>query len=222
MSAGGAIRVLIADDHALVREGLKHLVSNQEDMQVVAEATDGQETLALAQATQPAVVLLDMSMPGWDGITTAKALGRACPESRIIALTRHTDRTFVDKMFQLGAWGYVLKQSSSAELTRAIRIVANGSRYVDQALQNAAEPKPPVTPAPPAADGEGAVDLTRDEERVLRLVAQSYSNSEIARQLTSSVETVADLKYRAMAKARLSTRLHVIRYAEKHGWLSGK
>lgn len=214
------IRVLIADDHALVRDGLKRLVSDQDDMQVVAEAEDGQNALAMAQATNPAVVLLDMSMPGWDGVTTAQAFQQSCPETRIIAVTRHTDRTYVDRMFQLGAAGYVLKQSSSAELTRAIRVVANGGRYLDAALQKASEPTTRASSAPSPGDGAAGADLTADEERVLRLVAEAYSNGEIARHLTTSVEAVVDLKHRAMNKARLSTRLHVIRYAEEHGWIT--
>lgn len=214
------IRVLIADDHALVRDGLKRLVADQADMQVVAAAENGQQALAMAQATKPAVVLLDMSMPGWDGVTTAQAFEQTCPDARVIAVTRHTDRTYVDKMFQLGAAGYVLKQSSSSELTRAIRIVADGGRYLDPALQNDAEANARASSAPAPNDGETGPDLTADEERVLRLVAQSYSNGEIARHLTASVEAVADLKRRAMSKARLPTRVHVIRYAEEHGWIT--
>src|SRR5262245_9890704 len=113
MSSNARLRVLLADDHEMVRDGLKRLINEQSDMEVVAEAGDGREALRLAELREPDVVLVDISMPGVDGVTMSQELARVCPRVRIVAVTRHDDSAFVGRMLDAGAMGYVLKQSPS-------------------------------------------------------------------------------------------------------------
>jgi DNA-binding NarL/FixJ family response regulator len=210
------IGVLVVDDHALVRDGLKRVIADQPDMVVVGEASNGGEAVAEAQRHMPLILLLDVSMPGSDGIAVAQTLNATCPEVRVIAVTRHTDDVFVAKMFRAGAAGYVLKQSPTAELLRAIRAVAAGNQYTDSALRVAAAPR---ASSMYSADVAALLEpLTPGEEQVLQLLAHAYSNQEIARQLRLDSQTVADLKTAAMRKAGLETRLDVMSYATRRGW----
>jgi DNA-binding NarL/FixJ family response regulator len=213
------LRILLADDHALVREGLKRLIDEQSDMQVVAEAGDGPEALRQCQQVHPDVALVDVSMPVWDGVKTAEMLRSACPEVRIVSVTRHNDDSFVRRMFEAGAVGYVLKQSRSTDLTEAIRSVARGDRFVDPAIRLA-----PVGPARARPTGEGldtksSAMLSADEERVLRLVALSQSGREIGERLALNIDMVLALRRDAMAKLGLQSRIQVIDFARKSGWL---
>lgn len=128
------LRVLPAEDHVTVREGLRRLVDEQGDMEVVAEAGDGREAARLAQELVPDVAVMDVSMPGWDGLKATRELSGACPQVRVLALTRHEDPGFIAEMLKAGAKGYVLKQSASGELIRAVRAVAAGQCYLDPAV----------------------------------------------------------------------------------------
>jgi two-component system, NarL family, response regulator NreC len=135
MSNETKIRVLVADDHVMVRNGLKRLINDQRDMVVVAEAADGPAAVRLSESSLPDLALVDMSMPGWDGITTAQNIAAACPGVRIIAVTRHGEEPFVSRMLNAGASGYVLKQSSSSALLQAVRTVAKGGQYIDPGIR---------------------------------------------------------------------------------------
>jgi DNA-binding NarL/FixJ family response regulator len=208
--------VLLADDHLLVRDGLKRVVNEQPDMDVIAEAGEGREAGRLAQNHAPDIALLDVSMPGWAGVTLAQEMTRTCPQVRIIAVTRHDDEGFLTRMLNAGAHGYVLKQSPSAELVRAIRAVAQGQQHIDSAVRrHVSEPPPPTLHNIDAAVSE---PLTSLEEDVLRLVAATCSNQGIAELLTLPVEEVASLKRIAMRKTGLVTRLQVISFARSLGW----
>jgi DNA-binding NarL/FixJ family response regulator len=211
------LRVLIADDHALVRDGLRRLINDQSDMVVVGEVTNGGDAVAEAQRLSPRVVLIDISMPGPDGITVARAITAVCPDTKIIAVSRHTDLVFVTQMMRAGAAGYVLKQSPSAELLQALRAVANGHEYIDVSLKGA--PASDVAKAPdlmgPAVAREPLKPL---EEAVLQLVARAHSNHEISEQIGVVVDDVASIKSIAMRKAGLKTRVDVIEYAHQRGW----
>jgi DNA-binding NarL/FixJ family response regulator len=152
VDSGSRLRVLVAEDHTLVRDGLKRMIGDQPDMVVVGEATSGDEVVAEANRLSPSIVLVDISMPGADGITVAQRLTATCPGARIIAVTRHTDAVFVTRMLRAGAAGYVLKQSPSAELLRAMRAVADGEQYVDAALRVTHAADVPRTTAPSSPD----------------------------------------------------------------------
>ena len=128
------ITVLLADDHETVREGLRLLVNHQPDMHVVAEAGDGASAIASAQASKPDVIVLDLTMPGMNGLAAARALHASLPSAAVVALTRHGDRAYVRELFAAGASAYVLKQSASSELLAAIRSAVVGYRYVDSTL----------------------------------------------------------------------------------------
>jgi DNA-binding NarL/FixJ family response regulator len=174
-----AIRVMLADDHLVVREGLRLLVDGQPDMEVVAEAADGQEAVRLAKTLLPDVLVMDVSMPVMNGLKASTTLGATCPDVKILTLSRHSDEAFVRQLVGAGVRGYVLKQSAHSELIGAIRTVASGGSYVDPALAGRVlsgfarrgEPK----------------ELGKREAEVLRLVARGYSNKEIGARLDISV-----------------------------------
>lgn len=210
------LKILLADDHALVREGLKRLIDDQPDMQVTAEAGDGVRAVRLAQDLTPDIALVDVSMPGLDGVQATQMITAACPRVKVIALTRHDDGSFVRRLLEAGAAGYVLKQSASTELTRAIRAVAAGERYVDSAIRGTSAVPPPSAPAAPATNGAG---LTTDEEQVLRLIALGHSHSEIATRLALDVARVLEIRATATSKTGGSSRVAIVRYAESRGWL---
>jgi DNA-binding NarL/FixJ family response regulator len=206
------IRVLLAEDHETVREGLRLLVNAQGDMEVVGEVGDGRAVVERAGTLKPDVVILDLSMPGMSGLAATRALKRSGAASAIVALTRHADHAFVEELLEAGAAAYVLKQSASAELVRAIRVAAAGGRYLDPALpadDAARDPRRRAT-TPRATDRE---------IEVLRLIAAGHSNKEIAAALGISVKTVEVHKANAMLKLGLRGRTDVVRYAVMNGWL---
>jgi two-component system response regulator NreC len=206
------IRVLLAEDHETVREGLRLLVDAQADMRVVGEAGNGRAAVERAGALKPDVVVLDLTMPEMSGLAAAKALKHASSATAVVALTRHDDDAYVQELFALGAAAYVLKQSASAELLRAIRTAASGGRYLDPGL-----------PSPQAARDSrkrpGAPRITEREEEVLRMMAAGHSNKDIATSLEISIKTVEVHKANAMRKLGLHGRTDVVRYAVLNGWL---
>lgn len=215
------IRVVIADDHAVVRDGLRALVEAEPDLHVVGESGDGHETYRQARELAPDVLLLDLSMPGLGGADTAMQLARDCPEVRVLVLTMHEERGYVTRLLRAGAAGYVLKRTASAELVRAIRIVAAGGSYVDPSLAGTLLGPPRPTPG----GGTTAVarqTLTAREEEVLRLVAIGHTNKEIAAALEISVKTVETHKANGMAKLGVRTRVALVRYGISEGWLGGE
>ena len=210
------IRDLLADDHAVVRAGLKALVDGQPDLEVVAEAGDGPTALRLAAAAKPDVAVLDFAMPGLDGAETAERLRQVSPGTRSLALTVHEDRSYLKQVLQAGASGYVLKRSAAEELIHASRAVAAGGVYLDPALAGRVV-EGYVGEA--AAGGTAAVELSDREAEVLRLIAQGFANKEIAARLGVSIKTVETYKARSMQKLGLNSRVDIIRYALGRGWL---
>ncbi len=210
-----AARVLLIDDHPLVREGLKTLIDSQPDLRVVGEASSEDEAVRIVAAVSAEIALVDVSLPGRGGVSVTERIVSIAPTIRVIGVTRHTDPAIVSKMLGAGAWGYVLKQSASSQLLRAIRLVAAGERFVDPALQREGTVENSQTARRELA---AAGDLTSLEEQVLRLIAEAQSNQEIARRLALPVSEVAELKSSGMKKAGLISRLHVIAYVQSRGW----
>jgi two-component system, NarL family, response regulator NreC len=209
------LRVFLADDHAIVREGLKALINNQPDIEVVGEASDGRETVRAASACAPDIVVMDLSMPHLNGVQATGELRRSCPSARVLALSVHEETSYFRTMLEAGASGYVLKRSAADVLVTAIRAVAAGEVYLDPSLSGrivSAFTSRPESGGPPT-------DLSDREADVLRLIATGYSNKEIGAQLGISVKTVETYKARAMHKLDLDGRVAIVRYAAMQGWL---
>ncbi len=212
------IRVLIVEDHETVREGLRLIIDTQEDMQVCGEAGDGREAIRLAQELIPDVLLMDISMPGLNGLTAAAKLKRVAPQIKILTLTRHTDEAYLQELLQAGVSGYVLKQSAASELLRGIRAVAAGGNYLDPAMTGKVFGNYVGKSAKPRGETRGA-QLTERESESLRHIALGYSNKEIAERLYISVKTVEAHKANALRKLDMHSRIDIVRYAILQGWM---
>ncbi len=213
----GRLRILLADDHVVVREGLRLVIEGQKDMVVVSEAGDGASAIQQAQELKPDVVIMDISMPGMNGLVATRTLKRVLPHCVVVTLTRHGDDAYLQELMRAGASAYVLKQSAPLELITAIRTCASGGQYLDSALTAR------VTAGFLGRDGRkvtqpGATPSERESE-VLRLIAAGYSNKEIATRLTLSVKTVEAHKANAMRKLGLNGRIDIVKYAILQGWL---
>jgi DNA-binding NarL/FixJ family response regulator len=211
------LRVLLADDHAVLREGMKALINAEMGMEVVGEAADGQTALQQVRSLRPDVVVMDVSMPLLSGAQATAQLQEECPHVKVLALTVHEDRSYLQALMAAGAAGYVLKRAATEELIRAIRAVAAGGIYLDprvagKLVSNVGRSSSAATPA------RGS-ELSDRELEVLRMIAQGYSSKEIAARLTISVKTVDTYKTRSMEKLGLDSRVDLVRYAVQQGWL---
>src|SRR5262245_52569676 len=175
------LRILIADDHAIVRQGLKLLIDSQPDMKVVAEAASGDAVLEHAAAAKPHIVVMDISMPGINGLLATRILKQRQPGITVVALTRHEDKTYLEELLRAGASGYVLKQSAPTEFLRAVRAVAAGGIYLDPSMTAQVAESLLGTKAHVQVDA--GAKITERETQVLRLVAVGHSNVEIAEKL---------------------------------------
>ena len=211
------IRILLVDDHTTVRQALKLLIDGQPDMAVVGEASDGATALQQAQTLLPDVVVMDISMPGMNGLAATKKLKRAQPNVAIIVLTRHADDVYMQELLSAGVSGYVLKQGGSDEFLRALRVGATGGQYLDSAMMKRVTAEF-VSSHVKRSDRHST--LTGRESDVLRLIAAGYSNKEVGGRLAISVKTVEVHKANAMRKLDLKGRVHIIRYAALQGWLN--
>ena len=211
------IRVMLAEDHRTVREGLKLLVGAQPDMEVVGEAENGREAVRDAQRLLPDVLVMDVSMPELNGLKATQKLTESCPAVRVLTLTRHSDDGYLQELLRAGACGYVLKQSASAELLHAIRAVAAGGKYLDPAVTDKVASGYAARSS--RLRGEAKKELSERETEVLRLIAWGHSNKEIAARLDLSVKTVEVHKANAMRKLGIASRIDIVRYALLQGWL---
>lgn len=213
------IRILIADDHAVVRSGLTMLINAQEDMEIVDSAADGKEAFEKALQLQPDVVLMDLSMPpGENGLSATTRLKEAVPKIQILILTMHDDEEYLFRVLQAGASGYILKSAPDVDLISAIRTISQGAAYLYPSatklliqeffhrIRN-------------GEDVEKFNVLTEREQEILSLIAKGYSNKEIAELLVVSVKTVETHKTKIMEKLHLKTRPELVRYAIKKGLL---
>jgi DNA-binding NarL/FixJ family response regulator len=211
------LRILLADDHVTVRHGLKLIIDNEPDMKVVAEASDGQGAIQLAAVAKPDVIVMDISMPGMNGLTATQTLKRQQPRTAVITLTRHSDDAYLQELLRAGVSGYVLKQSAPAELLQAIRAAAGGGQFIDSALTGRVTAEFLLRKSP-RAHGARALPTER-ESNVLRLIAAGYSNKEIAGRMSLSIKTVEAHKANAMRKLGLTGRVDIVKYAILQGWL---
>lgn len=209
------LNILLVDDHAVVRDGLRMLIDAQTDMTVIGEACDGEHVLRLAKELQPDLVIMDISMPGVNGVQATERLQAAYPHIKIIVLSSYSDEAHIRQALASGAASYVLKRTIAEELIRAIRTVATGGVYIDPAIAGmVANGYAKALP-----ENKGAESLTKREHEVLLDVAYGYTNKEIADRLFMSVKTVEGHKARIREKLNLATRAEIVRYALHQGWL---
>jgi DNA-binding NarL/FixJ family response regulator len=214
-----SVRILLVDDHEMVRAGLRAILAAEPDMDVVGEAADGEDAVQQAATLAPDVVVMDLSMPTMPGTKATETIHRDAPATKVIALTRHSEPAHLQQVLRAGAAGYVLKQSSSAVLVQAVRAVVGGGTFLD----------PGVAREVTARFGSRAVTLQTErpalsgrEAEVLRFVAWGHSNKEIAQELGLSVKTVETHKANAMHKLGMTSRIEIVRYALLEGWLEAR
>ncbi|HEU5277975.1 MAG TPA: response regulator transcription factor [Gaiellaceae bacterium] len=209
------IKVVLIDDHAVVRSGLRLLLDSEEDMEVVGEGGNAKDAIFRARALKPDVILLDVVMPGESGVEVLPRLLKESPDSKVLVLSMQDDPSYVREAFAAGASGYVLKEAADEEVVSAIREIAGGGRYVHPALgarMVAAEAEERA-----AAEAD---PLSEREREVLRLLALGHTNQEIAQELYISVRTAESHRAHIMQKLRLSTRAELVRYALSAGLLT--
>jgi len=211
------VRVVLADDHPIVREGLKRLLDAQPDMHVVGEAADGEAAWHAAMTLAPDILVMDLSMPVLGGAEATARVQRDCPGVKVLALTVHEERAYLTQLLRAGASGYVLKRAASAELVHAVRTVAAGGTYVDPSVAGALVDG--YLDAEAAAEQPQHDVLSAREREVLLRIAQGFSNKEIAAELALSVKTVETYKARVADKLGLRSRVDMVRYAARRGWL---
>jgi two-component system response regulator NreC len=212
--ASNRIRILIGDDHAVVRSGLRLLLESEQDIEVVGEAGTVSEAVLETRAAKPDVVLMDVVMPGQSGIEGIPAVLKEAPDAKVLLLSMQDDPQYVRQAFGAGACGYVLKEAADTELVAAVREVAGGGRYVHPALGAR------LAAAEAEELARADADPLSDREReVMRLLALGHTNQEIAKMLFISVRTAETHRAHIMQKLRLSTRAELVAYAIDHGLL---
>ena len=210
------LRILLADDHVTMRRGLGLLIDNEPDMKVVSEVSDGGAAIREAAALKPDVVVMDISMPGVNGLAATRTLKQQQPDIAIVTLTRHADHAYVQELLRAGVSGYVLKQSAPSELLQAIRAAAAGGQYLDSTLTARVTA---LVVGRANKMNRPAARLSERESDVLRLIASGYSNKEIASELSLSVKTIEAHKANAMRKLGITGRIGIVKYAVLQGWL---
>jgi len=210
------IRILIADDHGLIRAGLRALLENVPEIQVVGEAADGVSIVKLVAELLPNIVLMDISMPGMNGIEATSKVREISPETQVLAMTVHEDESMLREMIRAGASGYIIKRALESELIQAIRIISQGNVYIYPSLTRAL-----LKDVAPDASDNGAKkdDLTPREKDVLQLLARGYTNRQIAQELSISPRTVEGHRSSLVGKLGFSSRMELLNFAEENGLL---
>jgi len=216
LDAMDKLKILIADDHALLRDGLKALVNAEPDMEVIGEAENGRTVLEQAKKLQPDIILMDISMPEVNGAQATRQLKRIYPNIKVLALTAHEDNSYLRHMLEAGASGFLLKRAAADQLIQAIHVVSRDGCYVDPAYAGKVL-SDFIRPVSKASHERS--ELSEREAEVLRLTAWGYSNKEIAVRLAISVKTVETYKARLVEKLQLTSRAEIVRYAVRRGWL---
>ena len=211
------VRIALVDDHPVVLAGIRALLQGVPEVELVGEANTAATGLKAICESSPDIAVIDLSLPDVSGMELARQIRKQCPDVKIIALTVHEDRAYVHPVLEAGARGYLLKRSAADELLRAIRAVNQGDIYLDPAIADkAATNAPELAPSDESEGGE----LSRREEDVLKLVAQGFSNKQIAAQLEVSVKSVETYKARASEKKGLHSRADIVRFGIRQGWLA--
>lgn len=208
---------MIADDHTIVRQGMRKLLETCSDFQIIGEAKDGAETVGAVEKLRPDLVIMDISMPGLNGLEATRQVKKKFPEMRILILTMHAEKEYIFKILQSGASGYLLKGSSVEELVAAIRAVDRGESYLS----------PPVSKSiiedyiggPPSGREGGAQSLTAREREILQLIAEGHTSKNIAAKLAVSSKTVETHRAHIMQKLNIHNAAGLIRYAIQKGWV---
>lgn len=208
------IRVLVVDDHAVVRSGLSLLLAQEDDIEPVGEASSAREAIFEARSVNPDVILIDVTMPGGSGLDAVPTLLHERPETKVLVLSMHDDPSYVRQAFDVGASGYILKEAADAEVVGAIRQVAAGGRYVHPVLGARL-----VEADSDAARAAAEDPLSDREHEVLRLLALGHTNGEIGKRLFISVRTAETHRSHILRKLGLSSRADLVRYALEHGML---
>ncbi len=212
------VRVLLADDHAVLRSGLRLLLESQDSFQVVGEASSGLAALALAEELTPDLILLDLSMPGLGGLEALPSLRRVAPDVKILVLTMHDNAQYLRRALEEGASGYILKKAADVELLSAVQTIMRGEMYVHPSLTRGLIED---VIAPRLEEAQDPWESLSDrEQEVLRLVALGHTSAEIADRLALSPKTVDTYRRRGMEKLGLKTRAGLVRFALQHGLLS--
>jgi DNA-binding NarL/FixJ family response regulator len=216
-----SIRILLADDHRILREGLRSLLAQQPDITVVGEASDGQTAVALARTLRPDLVIMDVVMPGLDGVAATRLIRAECPDTRVIALSMHSDRRFVSEMVRAGALGYLVKDSAFEELNQAVKTVMANRPYLSAVItgtlvedfvrETSTQERAPLSPLQM---------LTSREQEVLRLLADGKRVKEIAHGLNISAKTVESHRQNIMDKLEIHSTIELARYALREGLTS--
>lgn len=212
------IRILIADDHRLLRAGLKSLMSADANLEVVGEATNGEEAVQLVQNLCPDIVLMDISMPGMDGLEATRWLKKNMPRVRVLVLSMHEDGAIIQEFIRAGANGYIIKRAAESELIDAIYAVWRGMIYIHPSLMHAlVMPSQQKEVQLQAAEKTGGEPLTQRETEILGFIVKGYTNKQVADALSISVRTVETHRSNIMDKLNLHTRLDLVRYASENG-----
>ncbi|NCP87768.1 MAG: DNA-binding response regulator [Anaerolineae bacterium CG_4_9_14_3_um_filter_57_17] len=213
-------RILLADDHAVLRAGLHLLLENQPGLEVVGEASSGLEALDLALKLSPDLILLDLSMPGLGGLDALPALRKSVPSARVLILTMHDDPQYLRQALKQGASGYVLKKAADQELLSAVRAVLRGDVYIQPSMTRVLLDD--MLMDTPVAVGDTWETLSEREQTVLKLVVLGYTGAEIGEQLNLSIKTVDTYRMRGLEKLGLSSRAALVRFALKKGLISAE
>ncbi len=208
------MRVFLADDHTILREGLRALLAREADVTVVGEAADGRDALTQVLALRPDVVVMDISMPGLNGVEATRRVVEALPRTKVIGLSMHADRRYVQAMFEAGAVGYLLKNAASDELLHALRVVVEGRRYVSPALTDVLVEV--LRSAPPESALVSSA-LTAREREVLQLLSEGHTSKEIAERMAIALSTVETHRRQIMLKLDLHSIAELTRYAIRNG-----
>ncbi|MGD0815953.1 MAG: response regulator transcription factor [Verrucomicrobiota bacterium] len=212
------LKILLADDHKMLREGLRIMLDAQPGLQVVGEAANGREVLAMAAELKPDVVVMDLSMPELNGLQATALLKSKHPQIKVVVLTGHEDESYLTQLCKAGASGFVLKRSPGETLVQAIRLAAMGQVYFEPALAGKALAR--LGAEAPGGRDTATAQLSEREKEVLRLVAWGYSNKEAADKLNVSVKTVETYRVRIAEKLGLRSRTELVKYALRQGWLN--
>jgi len=211
-------RITLADDHPVVLAGLRNLIREAADFELVGEAATGLAALKMIREVKPDVAVVDVSMPELNGIVLSRRLATECPSVRVLLLTLHEDRAYLKQALEAGVRGYVLKRSAAENLIHAIRAVLVGGLYVDTAIADRMFDRGPMR-ASRSVNAGAAGELTDRETEVLKFVALGFTTKEIARKFDVSTKSIETFKARGAAKLDLRTRADIVRYASAQGWL---